>query len=68
MSLPLYRPLRVIVFLLLLRTPQAIQVVVPSMGESITEGAIASVLVKEGQSIKENDLVAQIGRWCAVPH
>lgn len=42
-----------IVFLLL-------QVVVPSLGESITDGTIASVLKNAGDSVKENETIAQI--------
>ncbi|GLC34383.1 hypothetical protein PLESTB_000734700 [Pleodorina starrii] len=38
----------------------AFEVKVPAMGESITEGTIATVLKKEGDPVKEDDIIAQI--------
>jgi pyruvate/2-oxoglutarate dehydrogenase complex dihydrolipoamide acyltransferase (E2) component len=35
-------------------------VVVPSLGESITDGTIATVLKAAGDSVKENETIAQI--------
>lgn len=37
-----------------------LQVVVPSLGESITDGTIAAVLKAAGDSVKENETIAQI--------
>ncbi|PNH01172.1 Dihydrolipoyllysine-residue succinyltransferase [Tetrabaena socialis] len=39
---------------------EAFNVNVPPMGESITEGTIANVLKKEGDPVKEDDVIAQI--------
>ncbi|GIL53365.1 hypothetical protein Vafri_8984 [Volvox africanus] len=39
---------------------EAFEVKVPSMGESITEGTIATVLKKPGDPVKEDDIIAQI--------
>lgn len=36
------------------------QVVVPSLGESITDGSIAAVLKAAGDPVKENETIAQI--------
>jgi hypothetical protein len=30
------------------------------MGESISEGALSTILVKEGQYVRENDIIAQV--------
>jgi 2-oxoglutarate dehydrogenase E2 component (dihydrolipoamide succinyltransferase) len=38
----------------------SVQVLVPSLGESITDGTIASVLKKSGDSVVENETIAQI--------
>lgn len=38
----------------------SVQVLVPSLGESITDGTIASVLKKAGDSVVENETIAQI--------
>ncbi|KAG2434653.1 hypothetical protein HXX76_007547 [Chlamydomonas incerta] len=38
----------------------AFEVQVPSMGESISEGTIATVLKKPGDPVKEDDIIAQI--------
>jgi len=38
----------------------AIDVKVPAMGESVTEGTIANVLKKAGDAVMENDIIAQI--------
>lgn len=38
----------------------SVQVVVPSLGESITDGTIASVLKGAGDPVKENETIAQI--------
>lgn len=38
----------------------SVQVVVPSLGESITDGTIASVLKGAGDQVKENETIAQI--------
>jgi 2-oxoglutarate dehydrogenase E2 component (dihydrolipoamide succinyltransferase) len=37
-----------------------LQVVVPSLGESISDGTIATVLKAAGDSVKENETIAQI--------
>jgi 2-oxoglutarate dehydrogenase E2 component (dihydrolipoamide succinyltransferase) len=37
-----------------------LQVVVPSLGESITDGTIATLLKAAGDSVKENETIAQI--------
>lgn len=38
----------------------SVQVVVPSLGESISDGTIATVLKAAGDSVKENETIAQI--------
>lgn len=38
----------------------SIEVKIPQMGESVTEGTIAAVLKKPGDAIKEDDVIAQI--------
>eukprot|EP00879_Flechtneria_rotunda_P004229 GHRR01004477.1.p1 GENE.GHRR01004477.1~~GHRR01004477.1.p1 ORF type:complete len:264 (+),score=97.03 GHRR01004477.1:175-966(+) len=38
----------------------SVQVVVPSLGESISDGTIAAVLKNAGDPVKENDTIAQI--------
>eukprot|EP00775_Hariotina_reticulata_P012651 gene12651-biopygen14537 len=38
----------------------SVQVLVPSLGESITDGTIASVLKRAGDSVEENETIAQI--------
>eukprot|EP00882_Tetradesmus_deserticola_P028619 GHRQ01031887.1.p1 GENE.GHRQ01031887.1~~GHRQ01031887.1.p1 ORF type:complete len:226 (+),score=39.42 GHRQ01031887.1:95-679(+) len=42
------------------RACYSVQVVVPSLGESITDGTIAAVLKAAGDSVKENETIAQI--------
>ncbi|KAG1673846.1 hypothetical protein FOA52_012871 [Chlamydomonas sp. UWO 241] len=37
-----------------------LKIVVPSMGESVTEGTIAAILKKPGDAVKEDDVIAQI--------
>lgn len=37
-----------------------LQIVVPSLGESITDGLIATLLKGAGDSVKENETIAQI--------
>ncbi|EFJ47284.1 2-oxoglutarate dehydrogenase, E2 component [Volvox carteri f. nagariensis] len=39
---------------------EAFEVKVPPMGESITEGTIATLLKKPGDAVKEDDIIAQI--------
>lgn len=43
-----------------------LQVEVPAMGESISEGGIAAVMVKEGDIINDGDVVAQVSTTSAV--
>lgn len=38
----------------------SVQIVVPSLGESITDGSIAAVLKGAGDPVKENETIAQI--------
>lgn len=38
----------------------SVQIVVPSLGESITDGTIATLLKGAGDSVKENETIAQI--------
>ena len=38
----------------------SLEVKVPQMGESVSEGTIAAVLKKPGDTIKEDDVIAQI--------
>ncbi|WIA23396.1 hypothetical protein OEZ85_000154 [Tetradesmus obliquus] len=40
--------------------PAAAEVVVPAMGDSITEGSIAAVLKQPGDTVQEDDVIAQI--------
>lgn len=37
-----------------------LQISVPSMGESITEGSISAIFKKSGDRVEENEIIAQI--------
>mmetsp|Transcript_34789 Transcript_34789/g.88122 ORF Transcript_34789/g.88122 Transcript_34789/m.88122 type:complete len:461 (-) Transcript_34789:503-1885(-) len=39
---------------------EAIDVKVPAMGESVSEGTVANILKKPGDLVRENDIIAQI--------
>jgi len=40
--------------------PERLQIVVPSMGDSITEGTICTVLKAVGETVQEDEVIAQI--------
>lgn len=39
----------------------SVQVLVPSMGDSISEGSISAVFKQAGESVQENETIAQVG-------
>jgi hypothetical protein len=45
---------------LLQRLQISVQVKVPPMGDSISEGSISAVLRAAGDSVRENDVIAQV--------